>query len=67
MPKKIVFVEGEYGGLTFVQGAGPAKRIDLGGGVSFLANSTNFWYNDSNRTVSAVYLEDHRSQWVACQ
>lgn len=65
MPKKIVFVKGIHGGLTFVQGKGPAERVDIGGGVLWLANSPNFWYCEGNRSVSAQYINDNKDLWTS--
>lgn len=66
MPKQIRFIEGLHKGLVFTQGNGPAKRIDIGSGVTWLADSTNFWYN-GNRSVSADYLNEYKSQWEVVQ
>ena len=62
-PNSIKFVDGPHKGLVFDRGTGPAQRVDIGGGVTFLANSTNFWYNGGNRSVSTEYLRQNKSQW----
>jgi hypothetical protein len=64
IPNTIRFTEGLHKGITFVRGTGPAQRVLLGGGINYLVNSKNFWYNGDNKSVSADYLAEHKKEWV---
>ena len=63
MPKRVLFVDGEYEGQIFTQGAGPGKRVMDGDGNTRLINSQNFWYNNG-KAVSGQWLERNKSMYV---
>ena len=64
VPDQILFKSGLHRGIRFQRGTGPGVRQDLGGGVTMLVNSTNFWYAAGNRAVDAVYLKDNHKDWI---
>ena len=64
IPNSVKFLDGQHKGLTFERGIGPGVRKDIGGGITFLVNSTNFWYHSNNRSVSLDYLIDNKDTWV---
>ena len=64
IPNSVRFIAGMHKGCTFERGTGPAQRVLLGGGINYLVNSKNFWYNGNNKSVSADYLAEHKKEWV---
>lgn len=64
IPERIIFNKGLHRGIPFQRGTGPGQRTDIGGGVTVLLNSTNFWYAGGNRSVSGEYLEKNRHEWI---